>query len=219
MSNGKYKVLGLFTGKPQTLPNGQVSAIRKDLVDKLIIKKDKILEDEVVDLKHHGGDMRVIHHYSQKNYNHLKEKFPEISDRFIPGTFGENLFTEELTESDLYIGDIYKLGTAKVQLTVARRPCATINQSYQDNRILKEVMNSGHVGWFYRVLEEGEIKVGDYLEFLERPFPKLKVIDLYNQGYQVGPKFNNLDFLQKCLDTGLMDKGWKPKLEKALGLN
>lgn len=216
MTKEKYLVKGLFTGKEQTLPNGQKSAIKKSLVDRLTIKKGNLPEDTVVDQKHHGGDMRVIHHYSKINYDHFKNTFPEIADRFIPGSFGENLYTDELTEKDLFIGDIYSLGSAKIQLTVARRPCATINQSYEDKRVLKEVMTKGHVGWFYRVLEEGEVKLGDYLELIERPFPNLKVLDLYWQGYGAGPKFSDLELLRNCLDTGLMDKGWKPKLEKAL---
>jgi MOSC domain-containing protein YiiM len=211
----KYKILGTFTGKIEKLSSGQESAIRKRPIDKLIIMKDKILHDVVANTLFHGGDMRVVHHYSQRNYDILKKAFPEIADRFIPGSFGENIFTEELTEDDLNIGDIYQLGTARVQLTVSRRPCATINGSYEDPRILKEVMTSGHTGWFYKVLTEGEVQVGDYLEFLERPFPNMPIQKLYYQGYGKN-KFDDLNFIKKCLDTGLMDKGWKPKIEDAL---
>lgn len=145
----------------------------------------------------------------------MKEKFSEIAHRFIPGSFGENILTEELTETELNIGDIYSLGSAKVQLTVSRRPCATINYAYEDNRILKEVMQTGRTGWFYRVLEEGEVQIGDYLEFLERPYPDMTVSKLYDQGYG-NNHFSDLDFIEKCLQTGLMDKGWKPQIEVAL---
>lgn len=212
----KYKVLGVFIGNAHKLKNDQLSAMPKEATETLIIKKSEIPGDDIVDTKHHGGDMRVIHHYSEVNYKHLKNAFPEIAERFVGGSFGENLYTEELTEKELYIGDIYKLGTAKVQITVARRPCATINNSYEDPRILKEVIKSGHVGWFYKVLEEGEVKVGDYLEFIERPYPNLKVSDLYAQGYGSSKSFSDLELLKACLDTDLMDKGWKPKLEAAL---
>jgi len=212
--NKTYKVLGLFVGQPKTLSNQQVSAIQKTSVERLQIKKHELPGDQPADTKHHGGDMRVIHHYSQVNYNHLKATFPDIADRFKPGTFGENLYTEELTEADLCIGDIYTLGTAKVQLTVARRPCATLNQTYDHEGILQEVIDSGHVGWFYRVLEEGEVKIGDSLTFLERPHPELRVSALFQQGYNNGEKFTDRAFLQACYETGLMDKGWKPKLDK-----
>ncbi len=212
----EYKILGLFTGKAQTLPNGQVSAIRKELVQELKVELHSLPDDEVVDQKHHGGDMRVLHHYSEKNYSHLKTKFPEIAERFTPGSFGENIYTNELTESELCIGDIFTLGSSKIQLTVPRRPCATINQSYQDKRILKEVIESGHVGWFYRVITPGIVKLGDQLTLIERPHPELKISDLHLQGFAKGPKFSDRTFLEKCFATNLMDKGWKPKIEKVL---
>lgn len=211
----KFKILGTFTGHISKLPNDVESAITKSSRAFLKINKDSIDHDEVANKVHHGGDMRVIHHYSHKNYKYLKEKFPDIAERFIPGSFGENIITDELTESELNIGDIYMMGTAKVQLTVCRRPCSTINYAYNDNRILKEVMESGRCGWFYRVLEEGIVKTGDDLIFLERPFPNLSLSNLHNQGYGSN-RFSDLEFLKRCLDTGLMDKGWNPKLKAAL---
>lgn len=211
----KYQILGVFTGQVAKLSNNVESAITKHPSAKLIIRKDSIDQNEVANLKYHGGDMRVVHHYSHKNYKFLKEKFPELAHLFVPGSFGENIVTEELTETELNIGDIYSLGTAKVQLTVSRRPCATINYAYNDNRILKEVMQAGRTGWFYRVLEEGEVKTGDCLELLESPFPNMPVSKLYDQGYGKD-NFSDIEFLKKCLQTGLMDKGWKPKIEEVL---
>jgi MOSC domain-containing protein YiiM len=211
----KYKILGVFTGQIEKLSNNVESAITKRPVEVLKLRVHSIDNDEVANKKYHGGDMRVLHHYSQKNYNHLKQTFPEISNRFVPGSFGENIITEELTESELNIGDIYSIGTAKVQLTVCRKPCATINYAYQDNRILKDVINTGRCGWFYRVLEEGEVRVGDYLEFLERPFPNLSLAKLHDQGYG-NNRFSDIKFLKACLNTGVMDKNWKAQLEEVL---
>lgn len=210
----KYQILGTFTGKIKLITRDIESAILKESQKKIHIKKNIIENDDVANKIHHGGDMRVVHHYSLKNYNYLKNKFPEIADRFIPGSFGENIVTEELTEDDLNIGDIYSLGSAIVQLTVSRRPCATINLAYQDNRILKEVTRTGHTGWFYRVLQEGTVGPGDYLTLLESPFPNLPVSKLFEQGYGEDC-FCDIEFLRRCMDTGLMDKGWKTKIEEA----
>lgn len=204
---------GLFIGKAKQLPNNQKSAIHKLSVEKIICKKQYIEDDEVVDQKHHGGEMRVIHHYSEKNYVQLKEKFPEIANRFTPGSFGENLYTKDLTEADLCIGDIFTTQNCEIQITVPRRPCATLNIGYDDPRILKEVIRTGHVGWFYRVINEGAIQLNDNLILKKRPFPELKLNYLFEQGYGEN-KFQNSQFLKACLATGLMDKGWKPKLEK-----
>jgi MOSC domain-containing protein YiiM len=211
----KYKILGVFTGKVGTLPNNFVTATIRSSRPSITIKKDSIENDEVANTKYHGGDMRVVHQYSLKNYQHLKEVFPDIADRFVPGSFGENFVTEELSEDELNIGDIYSLGTARIQLTVSRRPCATLNFAYNDDRILKEVIKSGKTGWFFRVLQEGVVKPGDYLELLESPFPGLSVAKLHEQGYG-HERFSDLQFLESCFKTGLMDKGWKPKVFAAL---
>jgi MOSC domain-containing protein YiiM len=212
-----YKILGVFTGKVAKLTNNKESAIIKHLVDVITLSKKSINEDTNADKRYHGGEMRVVHHYSQKHYNYLKEKFPEIAEKFIPGSFGENILTEELTEDELNIGDIYQLGTAKVQLTVCRRPCATINYAYNDKRILKEIMATGRTGWFYRILEEGEVRTGDQLVFLERPYPNLPLSKLHQQGYGK-ERFSDINFLERCYQTGLMDKDWKPRIQKTLEL-
>jgi MOSC domain-containing protein YiiM len=219
MEQIKFKVLGLFTGNIQELSNKQMSAIHKTPVPEINVLKDRIEGDEIFLQKHHGGEMRVLHHYSQKNYDHLKERFPDIADRFIPGSLGENLLTQELDETQLCVGDLFKLGEVELELTVIRRPCATINTHYGDSRVLKEILESGKPGWFYRIIKEGKIRESDDLVFLERPNPELKLNRLFDQGYQKGPKFSDIEFLRACYKTGLMDKGWKPKIEKALGLD
>ena len=212
----KFKILNVFTGKVAKLANNKESAIIKHPAKVITLSKKSIDEDTNADKRYHGGEMRVVHHFSQKHYDYLKERFPDIAEKFVPGSFGENIITKELTEDELNIGDIYQLGTAKVQLTVCRRPCSTINYGYDDNRILKEIMATGRTGWFYRVLEEGVVKAGDELVFLERPFPNLQLSKLHDQGY--GKKrFSDLDFLERCYQTGLMDKDWKPRIKKVLG--
>jgi MOSC domain-containing protein YiiM len=209
----KSKVHLVLKGRVKDYGQDFKTAIIKDPTHELIVSENSIEGDEVNNFKHHGGNTRVIHHYSEVHYAYLKQTFPEIADRFVPGSFGENIYTHELSEEDFCIGDIFNLGSTKIQLTASRRPCATINFSYKDQRILKEIMKSGRTGWFYRVLKEGTIKAGDVLEQVERPFPNLLLKRLHVEGYgQNGEK--DLGFLKACLDSGMMDKGWKPALEK-----
>ena len=210
----KIEVKGLFISTPSDL-NGRETSIRKSLVESLEIKLHGIPGNRTAFEKTHGGDMRVLHQYSETNYQFLKDKFPDIAERFVPGSFGENIYTDELTEADLCIGDIFKIGTAKIQITVPRRPCDAINLTYEDNRILKAVLNSYHVGWFFRVIEEGSVKLGDVLQQIDRPYPHLKLNELMEQGYGKN-KYSNIKFIQDCVNTGLMDKAWMPHLEKVL---
>jgi MOSC domain-containing protein YiiM len=82
MSDGKYLIKGLFLGTKETLPNGQESAIRKKSVESIKINFTHISHDAIVDQVHHGGEMRVIHHYSEHNYKiHIKH-FSDIYNIF-----------------------------------------------------------------------------------------------------------------------------------------
>ena len=210
----KIKILFVLKGKVKKL-NEFKTGIRNHEVDELELKLTEIPGDEVHNMKYHGGDHRVVHQYAEEHYLHLKEKFPDISERFTPGSYGENILTEGMTEKDLCIGDIFSMGSAKVQLTASREPCATINRSYEDSRVLKEVIKTNRTGWFYRVLKPGVVKAGDFLELLERPYPDLPLERLFAEGF--GKKEDrDLTFLKACLDTGLMDKGWTPVLESLL---
>ncbi len=216
MDNITTTIKGLFIGKPKKLPNSQMSATRKDSVDSIKVFKDRIEGDEVFNKLYHGGQMRVIHHYTGDNYNILKEDIPEISDRFIAGSFGENIYTDELDESKLCIGDIFKVADqVMLQVTVTRRPCQTLNVTYENPSVLKSVIKNGHCGWFYRVLEPGVIRVGDKMALVQRPHPNLKLNKLHAQGYS-SSKFSDEDFLIECMDSGLLDKGWEPKISSFL---
>jgi MOSC domain-containing protein YiiM len=211
-----FCIKGLFTGRVAALSNGKMSAIKKYPTDFITIKFGGIDCDQNANTLHHGGEMRAVHHYSSKNYDSLKETFPELRRRLTPGSFGENILTDELDESELFVGDIFDLGEAQLQLTVPRRPCATLNYTYEDPRILEAVILTGRVGWFYKVLREGKVSVKDELILARRPYPQLNILKLHRQGYSED-KFSDLDFLKRCLMTGLMDKGWQLKIGTALG--
>ena len=161
----KYKIMGICVDQGKLLPNSGFSAIRKSSQTRLAINKDGLVGDQVVNLKYHGGPLRVVHHYSQKNYRYLKGVFPEIAHKFKMGSYGENITTEELSEEDLCLGDVFSLGSAIVQITVPRKPCAKINATYEDGRILREIVQSQRWGWVYRFVEKGVCELGDWLVF------------------------------------------------------
>jgi MOSC domain-containing protein YiiM len=212
----KYRTLGLFVGIPKELgPNKLITATKKDPVENsLIINKESLEGDKVANLKYHGGPDRVIHHYSLEQYEYLKSIFPEHKDLFIPGSYGENLTTDKLTEKDLCIGDIFKLGSAKLQLTEGRKPCGTIDLTYGLKGVLKEILLSGRYGWFYKVLEEGEAKLDDDLIFLERPYPRLSlqksIVELFQN------KDKDLIFLKEVYECPALSSRWKDYIKKEL---
>ncbi|MGS0526830.1 MOSC domain-containing protein [Zobellia nedashkovskayae] len=82
--------------------------------------------------------------------------------------FGENLSVSDFDESIIRIGDIYKLGTALVQVSQPREPCYKLGIRFKNQSILKQYIDYGFPGTYVRILEEGEVKNGDELVLAEQ---------------------------------------------------
>ena len=121
--------------------------------------------DSVIDRKYHGGVDQACYLYSADHYSSWIETYPELNLPF--GMFGENLTVEGLDESELIIGSVYKLGTAKVQVSAPRQPCFKLGIKFNDQGVLKEMINNGLCGAYVRVLGIGQVKKGDTLELME----------------------------------------------------
>lgn len=128
--------------------------------------------DEQADLKHHGGPEKAIHHYPFDHYSAWASeigRYPLLSQ---PGAFGENVSTTGWTEANIYIGDVFAFGSARLQLSQGRQPCFKLNHRFGLDGMALAVQRTGRTGWYYRVLEEGTAKEGDGLSLLERPRPE-----------------------------------------------
>jgi len=128
------------------------------------------------DPKHHGGPEKALHHYAYDHYAAWRAELADLSAQAgtvlsAPGAFGENLSTTGLTEADIYIGDRFRLGTALVEVSQARQPCWKLNHRFGHAGMSRAVQHSLRSGWYYRVLEEGELRVGDGLLLVSRSYP------------------------------------------------
>ena len=209
MSLTKYKIINISVGKVKEVgPKKVKTAMYKNPVSSLKIYKDHLPGDEVYAVQSHGGPDRIVHHYSTTNFEHFKKIFPDRKDLFVPASYGENITTDELTEKDLCIGDIFRLGTALVQVTQERKPCGTIDYCYGFKGILKEVISSRKYGWFYRVLEEGEVILGDFLEFQERIHPEFNLDRVIYEKFQAGvdKDIAFLEKLSKCPEYSVRER-------------
>lgn len=94
------------------------------------------------------------------------------ADLVVHGGFGENLSTHGITERDVCIGDIFALGTARVQISQGRQPCWKLNMHLGDDAMANRFQTTGRTGWYYRVIERGAVRIGDALCLLDRPNPE-----------------------------------------------
>ena len=82
--------------------------------------------------------------------------------------FGENLTVENLDESKIRIGDIYKIGDALVQVSQPREPCYKLGIRFGTQKILKEFITHNHPGTYLKILEEGHVSAGDDFKLVEQ---------------------------------------------------
>ncbi|MBP2312202.1 MOSC domain-containing protein [Azospirillum soli] len=152
-------------------PPGRTSAIAKTPVDgPRKVGPEGFLEDEQADRRVHGGPEKAIHHYPLDHHPAWRDDLGgDVPFLGQPGAFGENLSTLGLTEADVCVGDVFRAGSAVLQVTQGRQPCWKLNHRFGVPDMAKRVQTTGRTGWYYRVLEPGEIGAGDTLSLIERP--------------------------------------------------
>lgn len=164
-------VVGLFVGKAkERWPGRPPSAIAKFAANgRQQLIETGFVTDAQADLRVHGGADKAVHHYPADHYSLWQSKKFETSFAFRSGGFGENISTAGIVESDVCLGDIFELGTARVQISQGRQPCWKLNMHTRVKQMAHELQESGKTGWYYRVLQQGEVQLGDQLKLVERP--------------------------------------------------
>ncbi|MBD2341249.1 MOSC domain-containing protein [Calothrix sp. FACHB-156] len=132
--------------------------------------------DRQADLTVHGGVEKAVYAYPMEHYAYWRQELP---DENLPwGAFGENLTIEGLSETQVNIGDCFRIGTAIVMVTQPRFPCFKLNIKFGRDDMVKRFLNSRLSGIYFSVVQEGEIGVGDALELVSRDENNVTVADI-----------------------------------------
>ena len=102
--------------------------------------------------------------YSIENYHYWERELGRSDFTF--GQFGENLTVEGMLEDEVHIGDVFRVGEALVEVTQPRVPCYKLGMKMSLPRFVKMFLESCRVGFYLRILEEGEVGVGAPLSVL-----------------------------------------------------
>jgi len=164
--------------------------------------------DGVGDLKHHGGRDKAVCVYSFEHYTYWEK----VLGRKMPdAAFGENFTVTDMTEDDVCIGDIYRVGTALMQVSQPRQPCSTLAARYGREDFVKLVVDSGKTGFYLKVLEVGKVKAGDNLSIIERD-PRKISISFANHIYHRDRK--NRDGIEKVLAVPALSESWQKSFQE-----
>jgi hypothetical protein len=123
-----------------------------------------------------------------------------------PGARGENISTEGMTETDVCIGDVCRLGTALVQVSQGRPPCRRLNERFSDSRMVPRVEESGRTGWYHRVLGAGRVAAGDAIRLVERPVEEWTLERVLRVLHRDAP---NADCLARLADPPPLTGSWR----------
>jgi MOSC domain-containing protein YiiM len=156
------KVISTNIGEPQEI-HWQGSTIKtgifKESVGSIRVKKYFVEGDNVADLRVHGGQRKAVYGYPSEHYDFWRKEYPALTMEW--GMFGENITTEGLLEPNIFIGSVYRVGSALLRVTEPRMPCFKLAAKFGSNDIIRRFMKSRKSGFYFTVLSEGIVKPGD----------------------------------------------------------
>jgi MOSC domain-containing protein YiiM len=162
------RLLSVQVGNPRTIHHRgrtvRTAIYKEPVLTRVRVRTLNIEEDGQADLRVHGGPDKAVYAYDLSGYEHWRR---ELSSELPFGQFGENLTVEGMPESEVRIGDVYKIGSAVLQVSQPRSPCYKLALKMERPDFARAFLASGHPGFYLRVLEEGEIGAGDSIEIVE----------------------------------------------------
>jgi len=168
-----------------------------------------VKNDFVIDRRYHGGEDKACYLYSASHYPFWEEKFPKLDWQW--GMFGENLTIEGLDEANIHIGNIYKLGSALVQITQPRQPCFKLGIRLGNAKAVKMFVAAEKPGAYIRILKHGEVKIGDKMVLVESKTENFTLQKIFHLIYNAT---ENLDAVKQAIAIPELAKSCRNDLIK-----
>ena len=210
------KITKVCVGQPQivrTSDEGFVTtAIFKQRVEGRVKVNELNLDgDAQADLSVHGGWSKAVYAYPGEHYDYWREELPEME--LGDSQFGENLTTEGVVETELYIGDRLRIGTAEFVVTEPRMPCYKLGIRCGRKDILRRFLQSRRSGFYLAVTKTGELGAGDEIEILSRDENKVTVTDIVR--VWVADK-DDVETMSRALKIDVFPESWKEPLRERI---
>jgi MOSC domain-containing protein YiiM len=151
----------VVAGKP-----GRTAIDKRPVTGPVAVGKFGLDGDEYADKENHGGVDQAVYAYGRED---LDWWTGQLSRELRNGIFGENITTAGIDISSALIGEVWQLGSAVVQVTAPRIPCATFKSWLGEPQWVKRFAAAGKPGTYLRVLIEGTVRAGAALTVLSRP--------------------------------------------------
>lgn len=213
------ELISINVGLPREVTwNGKTvsTSIFKEPVEGRVVMRALNLDgDRQADLSVHGGPHKAVYAYPAEHYDYWREELPDMD---LPwGMFGENLTTRGLVEEQVNVGDRFRIGTAEVMVTQPRMPCYKLGIKFGRDDIVKRFLASRRTGFYFAVLEEGEVGAGDEIELISRDENQVTVADI-TRLYAFDK--DDMEMLRRATRLTALSESWREYFERRMqGLN
>ncbi|MEP0873483.1 MOSC domain-containing protein [Trichocoleus desertorum AS-A10] len=160
--------------------------------------------DGQADLSVHGGLDKAIYVYPFEHYDYWRAELPETE--LSLGIFGENFTITGLREAEVNIGDRFQIGTVQLMVTQPRLPCYKLGIRFGRPDMVKRFLASRRTGFYFSVLQEGEVGTGDTLELVSRDNNRITVADITQLYVR---EENNPELLHRATQLEALPKSWR----------
>jgi MOSC domain-containing protein YiiM len=202
------KIVSVNIGLPRTVTwKGKVvtTGIFKSPVEGRVgMHALNLVGDGQADLTVHGGRSKAVYAYPSEHYVYWRKELPGVE---LPwGMFGENLTTQGLLEGAVNIGDRFRIGSAEVMVTEPRMPCYKLGLKFGRDDIIKKFLASRRTGFYFAVLQEGEVGANDTIQRVSRDPHGVTVEDITDL-YATKPR--NLELLGRAVLVEALPESWR----------
>jgi MOSC domain-containing protein YiiM len=202
------KLISINVGLPRivTVNGDPVSTgiFKEPVAGRVMLRTLNLDGDRQADLSVHGGPSKAVYVYPAEHYDYWKRELPGMNLSW--GMFGENFTSAGLFESDVNIGDRFSVGSAAVMATEPRMPCYKLGIKFGRADMVKKFLASERTGFYFAVLQEGEVGAGDPIELIETTEHSVRVSDitrLYTRDK------HNLGLLRRAVEVEALPESWK----------
>ena len=155
---------------------GKTGIDKRPKLGRVALENDGVEGDAVLDTKNHGGKDQAVYAYAREDADWWEK---EIGFEISNGRFGENLTTSGVDVTNAIIGEIWKIGTTTLQVTMPRIPCKVFEGFWQRPNLIKEFTQAKRPGAYLRILEEGYVSASEKIEIIEIPTHGITIKDLF----------------------------------------
>jgi ferredoxin-NADP reductase/MOSC domain-containing protein YiiM len=209
------RLLSVNVGRPREIAwRGKTvyTSVWKEPVEgRCLVRRLNVDGDAQGDLAGHGGEHRAVFVYQMDSYRYWQQELRRHDFRF--GQFGENFTVEGLADNEVSIGDRFRIGTTLFEVTQPRVTCYRVGMRMDEPRMAALLVAHRRPGFYFRVLEEGDVGAGDEIVKVAEAPERLSVATADALLYLPGPAKEELE---RALRIAALSPGWKSSFDALL---